>query len=95
MEKTRKIAVVGLSKRGHGLIKEAILPACEDYNIEIAAVYDPYLDRTEQAAATVKERTGKEPIKAKDYQEIWIIPKLTVLSLPAHGKLIFLRQLAQ
>lgn len=76
MDKTRKIAVVGLSKRGHGLIKEAILPACEDYNIEIAAVYDPYLDRTEQAAATVKERTGKEPIKAKDYQEILDNPEI-------------------
>ena len=76
MDKKMKIAVVGLGCRGQGLIPEAILPACEDYNIEIAAVYDPYEDRTEIGAELVKKKTGKEPIKAKDYQEILDNPEI-------------------
>lgn len=71
-----KIAVVGLGGRGSGLIPGAILPACEDYNIEIAAVYDPYEDRTEAAVKSVLEITGKAPVGAKNYQEILDDPEI-------------------
>ena len=71
-----KIAVVGLGGRGSGLIPGAILPACEDYNIEIAAVYDPYEDRTEAAVKSVLEITGKAPVDAKNYQEILDDPEI-------------------
>ena len=76
MDKTYKIAVVGLGGRGQGLIRGAILPACEDYGVEIAAVYDPYVDRTEKGAEIVQEITGKEPMKAKNYQEILDNPEI-------------------
>lgn len=83
MEKTMKIAVAGLGGRGRSLIKGAILPACEDYNIEIAAVYDPYEDRTQMGVEIVLEKTGKAPIGAKSYQEILDNPEIDAVILPS------------
>ena len=83
MSKPMKIAVAGLGGRGRGLIKEAILPACEDYNIEIAAVYDPYEDRKAQGVQIVLEKTGKAPIAAATYQEILDNPEIDAVILPS------------
>lgn len=76
MEKKVKIALVGLGQRGQGLLADAILPACEDYNVEIAAVYDVYEDRTAIGVKTVMEKTGKEPVAAVSYQEILDNPEI-------------------
>lgn len=76
MENKIKIAVAGLGGRGQGLIPGAILPACADYGIEIAAVYDPYEDRKEMGVQLVLEATGKAPIAVKDYQEILDNPEI-------------------
>lgn len=65
-----KIAVVGLGGRGVGLTKEALIPVCQDWGAEIAAVYDPYEDRVESFAQMINDMTGKMPIKAESYQEI-------------------------
>lgn len=83
MSETMKIGVVGLGGRGYGLVKWAILPACEDYNVEIAAVYDPYEDRTERAAQLVFEKTGKRPLAAKSYQEILDDPEIKGIITPS------------
>lgn len=45
-----KIGVLGLGARGQSLIKNAILPALQEYNMEIAAIYDPYADRVQRAS---------------------------------------------
>lgn len=71
MSETIKIAVFGLGGRGQSLIEYAILPACQDMNAEIAAVYDPYEDRTQESAAIVERITGKRPIAAKSEEEIF------------------------
>ena len=44
--------------------------------MEIAAVYDPYEDRTEAGVKIVQKITGKEPIQAKCYQEILDNPEI-------------------
>lgn len=76
MSETIKIAVVGLGQRGLALTSGAILPACQDYNAEIAMVYDPYEDRVQQEVELIRERTGKAPIGAKSYQEILDNPEI-------------------
>ena len=83
MSETMKIGVVGLGGRGYGLVEWAILPACEDYNVEIAAVYDPYEDRTERAAQLVFDKTGKRPLAAKSYQEILDDPEIKGIITPS------------
>jgi len=76
MENTIKIAVAGLGGRGQDLIAHAILPACADYGIEIAAVYDPYEDRKAEGVRLVQEATGKAPVGVTDYQEILNDPEI-------------------
>ena len=76
MEKTTKIAMVGLGARGRSLLFGAILPACEEYGVEVAMVYDTYEDRTAAGVNIVKDKTGKEPIAAKSYEEILENPEI-------------------
>lgn len=68
-----KIGVLGLGARGQSLIKNAILPALQEYNMEIAAIYDPYADRVQRASKLIFKKTGKHPIEAKDQHEV--LPK--------------------
>ena len=77
MSKTAKIALVGLGERGQCLMRDAILPACEEYSVEVVAVYDTYQDRTELVAKQVLEKTGKAPIAAKSYDEILSNPEIS------------------
>lgn len=76
MNKKMKIAVVGIGQRGQELIPHSILPACEEYNVEVAAVCDFYEDRTAIGAKLVEEATGKAPIQAKSYDEILGMPDI-------------------
>jgi len=70
MKTNKNIAVVGLGNRGQGLLQGAILPACADFGVRVAAVFDLYEDRTAEGAKIVEEQTGIAPIQAKSYQEI-------------------------
>ena len=83
MSETIKIGVLGLGGRGQGLVKEAILPACEDLGMEIAAVYDPYEDRTVAGANIVEEKTGKRPFEAKTEDELLAIPEIKAVIIPS------------
>lgn len=83
MSKTMKIGVLGLGGRGQGLLKDAILPACEDFNVEVAAVYDPYEDRTQRGVDIVFEKTGKRPIAAKSVEEIMSNPDIQGIITPS------------
>ena len=76
MKKPTKIALVGLGCRGECLLTDAILPACEEYGVEVATVYDAYEDRTAKGVDIVKEKTGKTPVAAKSYQEILDDPEI-------------------
>lgn len=60
-----KIGVLGLGARGQSLIKNAILPALQEYNMEIAAIYDPYADRVQRASKLIFKKTGKSPDRSK------------------------------
>lgn len=71
-----KIGVLGLGARGQSLIKNAILPALQEYNMEIAAIYDPYADRVQRASKLIFKKTGKHPIEAKDQHEVLQNPEI-------------------
>ena len=83
MSETIKIGVLGLGGRGRGLLKDAILPACEDYGMEVAAVYDPFEDRTAAGANVVEEITGKRPIEAKSEDEVINDPEIKAIISPS------------
>ena len=83
MCQTKRAAVVGFGHRGLGMLKHAILVACEDYPVEVVAVYDTYADRTEQAAQIVLEKTGKEVMKAENYQQILDDPSIDMVIITA------------
>ena len=83
MSNPTKIAVLGLGGRGQGLLEFAILPACEDYNVEVAAVYDPYEDRCIAGADIVERVTGKRPVAAKSADEIMADPEIKGIITPS------------
>ncbi len=64
--KKRKIGVVGLGGRGHGMVVDELLRRDD---IEICAVCDSYEDRTERTARVIGEKTGKVPRRYCDYRE--------------------------
>lgn len=70
MKTNKSIAVVGLGNRGQNLLQYAILPACKDFDVKVAAVYDLYEDRTAAGAKIVSDACGNVPIEAKSYKEI-------------------------
>lgn len=74
-----KIALVGLGQRGQSLLSDAILPACEDFKIEVAAVFDAYADRVADAVKKVFDKTGKEPISAASYEAILANPQISAV----------------
>ena len=77
MKKTTKIALIGFGQRGQSLLADAILPAGEEYNIEVAAILDTFTDRTAEGVKLVLEKTGKEPYIATDYQQILDDPDIS------------------
>ncbi len=62
-----RLAIIGAGSRGSAHIKE-ILPAA---NVEIAALVDPDGRRTEAAAATIFQKTGKRPRLESDMRRIF------------------------
>ena len=83
MCQTKKAAVIGFGHRGLGMLRHAILPACEDYPVEVAAVYDLFPDRTQEAAKIVLEITGKEILAAESYQQILEDPSIDLVIITA------------
>jgi predicted dehydrogenase len=62
-----RIAIVGVGSRGSAHIRE-ILPVA---NVEIAALVDPDGRRTEQAASTIFQKTGKRPRLESDMRRVF------------------------
>jgi predicted dehydrogenase len=62
-----RIAIVGVGSRGSAHIKE-ILPVA---NVEIAALCDPDGNRTEAAASTIFQKTGKRPKIESDMRRVF------------------------
>ena len=83
MSQTKKIAVIGFGHRGLGLLEDAILPSCEDYKVEVAAVFDLFPDRTQKAAKVVLDKTGKEALAAESYQQILDDPQIDAVIITA------------
>lgn len=83
MSEPIKIGILGLGGRGRGLIQDAIIPACEDQGFEIAAVYDPYSDRTVQGADLVEKITGKRPVEAKSEDALLAMPEIRAVIIPS------------
>ena len=79
MSETKKIAIAGLGKRGRGLLQHVILPLCEEYNLEVAMVFDPYEDRCNKGYEIVQEATGNTPVMAASYQEILDNPEIAAV----------------
>lgn len=67
MKEKLRLAFVGLSGRGYGLL-ELVLKTMDD--VEITAVCDLYEDRTEAAAALVVKMKGRAPFKTCDYRRV-------------------------
>src|SRR3954464_6512253 len=61
-----RLAIIGVGSRGSAHIKE-ILPGS---NVEIAALVDPHGRRTEEAASSIFQRTGKRPRLEADMRRI-------------------------
>src|SRR5215813_7777649 len=61
-----RLAIIGVGSRGSAHIRE-ILPVA---NVEIAALVDPDGRRTDTAAATIFQKTGKRPRIDSDMRRI-------------------------
>ena len=62
-----RFGVIGVSGRGHCVMKDVILKLDD---VSVTAVCDLYTDRCERAVNTVKEASGKEPFSTTDYKEV-------------------------
>lgn len=69
MDKQINIGIIGLGQRGCGLLHGVLLPMHEE-GVNITAVCDVYLDRIEEVAKLVKEKTGIEPFTSTNYKDI-------------------------
>ncbi len=83
MDQPLKIAVVGFGGRGKSLLRHVIVPACKDYPIAVAAVYDTYPERAAEAAEIVRELTGKPALEALSYQQILDDPEIRAVIITA------------
>ncbi len=73
MEKTIRIAVIGLGCRGADLTKHVLLPMGAEENgayYRVTAVCDLYEDRTAATADAVAAATGVRPFETVDYREL-------------------------
>lgn len=66
MKNQVKIGVIGLGRRGRGMLHEI----ARVENVEIAVVCDNYADRQEEGAQVVEEITGKKPNITGNYKDI-------------------------
>ncbi len=67
------LAIIGLGARGHGTMRNVIIPM-EEYNI--VAVCDSYEDRVTRAAEEIKEARGTTPFGTTDYREVLALPEV-------------------
>lgn len=74
-----KIGVIGVGKRGKGLLNETL--GME--NVVVAAVCDEYADRRKEAADIVAARTGNPPFCTGDYREVLAIGDLDAVIVPS------------
>ena len=80
MKEKLKVAFVGVSGRGSGLM-DLVLDTMPD--IEVAAVSDLYADRTAAARRRVYEKTGKEPFASTDHREVVRLPEIDAVVTPS------------
>ncbi|MBE6999099.1 MAG: gfo/Idh/MocA family oxidoreductase [Ruminococcaceae bacterium] len=80
MKDVVRIAFVGLSGRGYGLM-DLMLTTMDD--VKITAVCDLYEDRTEKARARVEEVTGVSPFASCDYKEVVIREDVDAVITPS------------
>ncbi len=69
MKEKVRIGVVGLGNRGHDLLKQVLLPMCED-DVEISALCDTYGDRIDRARKLVAEAGQTEPFATDHFEEM-------------------------
>lgn len=62
-----RFGVIGLSGRGHSVMKDNILKLDD---VSVTAVCDLYTDRCERAVKTIEDITGKTPFSTTDYNEL-------------------------
>lgn len=74
MKEQLNVAVIGLGQRGMQLIE----PMLKMDDVTIVGVCDSYKDRVENAAKTVKNARGNDPLQTENYEEILAIKKLDV-----------------
>lgn len=79
MIKSINIGIFGMGGRGQSLLEYAILPACQDMNVTVSAVYDPYEDRALEGAAIVERITGMPARAAKTESEIFEDPEIRAI----------------
>ncbi|WP_135555914.1 Gfo/Idh/MocA family protein [Paenibacillus cymbidii] len=80
MKRKIAIGVIGLGKRGIGLLKGVILPR-ED--VEVVAVCDLYEDRRERASALVETATGHRPAAVNNYAELLMMTNIDAVIVTA------------
>lgn len=79
MGKVTKIAVIGLGERGQCLLKDAILPACQEYGMEVGAILDLCEDRMQAGSQFVESATGKRPHICKNKEDILNDPQIAAV----------------
>ena len=67
MKDALSLGIIGFGKRGKSLMKHCLLP---NPGVSIAAVCDPYDDRTELAAAMAEQAGRPRPKTTRDYRDI-------------------------
>jgi predicted dehydrogenase len=80
-----RIAIVGPGTQGRGLLRRFLSDA-EAANAEMVAVCDLWTKRRDEAAAQVKEATGREPQKLQYYADVLPMKDLdgVILATPDH-----------
>ena len=66
--KKLQFAVCGTGRRGASLARDTII-RLED--VELCALSDPYLDKAEECADVILERTGYRPRVYKSHEELF------------------------
>lgn len=66
MQKTIRVAMIGMGERG----KQLMEPLLKMEDVQVVAVCDAYEDRTKAAAEAVKKENGNIPFQSQDYKAV-------------------------
>lgn len=66
MQKTIRVAMIGMGERG----KQLMDPLLKMDDVQVTAVCDAYEDRTKAAAETVEKENGNRPFMSQDYKAV-------------------------